>query len=602
MRISERIRSLSLAVATFAAAANLASSQTNVNFVPAGPATWNNDGNWNPAFRPEATLNEIAVIGAGMSAFVVDSPPSPGGIVNSGSLEIRNGGNLSAVPGTEATVLGNLALNGTGALTVRRGGTLSVQGMNTSGTSLVTLGETGGAGTASLQVTGGTLNGGTRVIGPNVSFVSSGSLTFTGTSVLQPVITGNSHSLITASGSIQAGGLVRPEFSGYTPVLGDAWDLATGASLAGQFTLDDSLSPLVPRGSAFEINHTSTTATLQYTNKLILQVNRGTGSTSVLNAIGSPLEFDGYTITSASGSLGGTWNSLEGSGTWEEADNVSDFRLTEFNPGGSSTVNVGGSLALGTPFLPEPPSAFGELVGEDLAFSYTVPIDGATPAYTTDGIIEYVGGQNNLVLTIDPATGQAAIQNESPFFDVAIDAYTIESADGRLKFANGQWNSLDDQNLQTWEQADNVSSSRVTEFNRANQTALAGDGTILNLGSLVNVAGDPIRASDFTFEFSLIGGELDGDYNGDGVVNAADYTVWRDGGSPDSTQAGYNLWKANFGDVAGVVGGTVQGIVVIGTLPSGAGAAAAVPEPSAAVSMLLVCLLAAARPLRRRLL
>ena len=40
---------------------------------------------------------------------------------------------------------------------------------------------------------------------------------------------------------------------------------------------------------------------------------------------------------------------------------------------------------------------------------------------------------------------------------------------------------------------------------------------------------------------------LPGDYNNDGFVDAADYTVWRDGGSPDSTQAGYLLWRANFG-------------------------------------------------------
>lgn len=61
---------------------------------------------------------------------------------------------------------------------------------------------------------------------------------------------------------------------------------------------------------------------------------------------------------------------------------------------------------------------------------------------------------------------------------------------------------------------------------------------------------------------------LPGDYNGDGTVNAADYTVWRDGGSPDSTQAGYDLWKANFGN-------------------SGAGGGAAVPEPASIVCALL---------------
>ncbi|TWT97749.1 hypothetical protein Pla108_19010 [Botrimarina colliarenosi] len=40
---------------------------------------------------------------------------------------------------------------------------------------------------------------------------------------------------------------------------------------------------------------------------------------------------------------------------------------------------------------------------------------------------------------------------------------------------------------------------------------------------------------------------LVGDYNSDGFVNAADYTTWRDGDSPDSSQAGYDAWAANYG-------------------------------------------------------
>lgn len=70
---------------------------------------------------------------------------------------------------------------------------------------------------------------------------------------------------------------------------------------------------------------------------------------------------------------------------------------------------------------------------------------------------------------------------------------------------------------------------------------------------------------------------LPGDFNGDGVVDAADYTVWRDSlgqtgvglpadGDHSGTvdQADYDLWKTNFG-----LGGG-----------SGASANTAVPEPS----------------------
>ncbi|WP_146446290.1 hypothetical protein [Botrimarina colliarenosi] len=58
--------------------------------------------------------------------------------------------------------------------------------------------------------------------------------------------------------------------------------------------------------------------------------------------------------------------------------------------------------------------------------------------------------------------------------------------------------------------------------------------------------------------------DITGDYNGDGKVDAADYTVWRDGNTSDSSPAGYNLWANNFGATAAT--------------PS-----IAVPEPSASL-------------------
>lgn len=100
--------------------------------------------------------------------------------------------------------------------------------------------------------------------------------------------------------------------------------------------------------------------------------------------------------------------------------------------------------------------------------------------------------------------------------------------------------------------------------------SLTGNLGYLNALQLVGTAG-PVRL---------------GDYNGDGKVDAADYTVWRDNfGAPDESslhgngsnsggvdQADYNLWKTNFGSGGG----------------SGSLAGAPVPEPSA----ILLCLIA----------
>jgi hypothetical protein len=60
-----------------------------------------------------------------------------------------------------------------------------------------------------------------------------------------------------------------------------------------------------------------------------------------------------------------------------------------------------------------------------------------------------------------------------------------------------------------------------------------------------------------------------GDFNEDGIVDAADYVVWR---KTDGTASGYSEWRENFGQNANGGGGAVEPIV-------------AVPEPSAIVSV-----------------
>jgi hypothetical protein len=100
--------------------------------------------------------------------------------------------------------------------------------------------------------------------------------------------------------------------------------------------------------------------------------------------------------------------------------------------------------------------------------------------------------------------------------------------------------------------------------------------TVLTAGTLMNngiVLSGP--AVDM-FQLMVVGNSLvlkanlgiDGDFNGDGNVDAADYVVWRKTGSPAN---GYALWRANFGNPPGA-GSATQG---------------AVPEPGFAA---LVCL------------
>jgi hypothetical protein len=64
--------------------------------------------------------------------------------------------------------------------------------------------------------------------------------------------------------------------------------------------------------------------------------------------------------------------------------------------------------------------------------------------------------------------------------------------------------------------------------------------------------------------------DLAGDYNSDGVVDTADYVVWRKGLGTTYTQTDYDVWRAHFGQTTG------NGAA----LPSAQPLSADVPEPS----------------------
>lgn len=89
------------------------------------------------------------------------------------------------------------------------------------------------------------------------------------------------------------------------------------------------------------------------------------------------------------------------------------------------------------------------------------------------------------------------------------------------------------------------------------------------------------------FSLSAVSAALPGDYNENGIVDGADYIMWRNapgsfGGTPD----GYNTWRANFGASSG----------------SGAGVSPSmVPEPATWIGLSIVLLgLVARRGSRQR--
>ncbi len=124
-------------------------------------------------------------------------------------------------------------------------------------------------------------------------------------------------------------------------------------------------------------------------------------------------------------------------------------------------------------------------------------------------------------------------------------------------------------------------------------TVLAPFGNNLYRFTIDYTAGD---GNDIALVTQGVAGVL-GDYNGDGVVDAGDYTVWHDAlgatvapyfgadgdGSGTIDEADYDVWKSYYGAMAG----------------SGSLANSAVPEPASAILTMLAVVLAAVCRRRR---
>ena len=327
--------------------------------------------------------------------------------------------------------------------------------------------------------------------------------------------------------------------------------------------------------------------------QLTLNVDVGTGSAQITNAGGTAVSFDGYSISSPGGHLNGAWSSLESQelGGWDVADNSGNTRATELNPMGVSELAPGEFLDLGAPYDPTvAPTALGEMI-EDLSFVYTLPGNDSVL-----GDVNYKGPINNVVLAIDPATGEATIRNRSSLFNVAIDGYTITSGSGAL--TPGNWNSLQDQGVSAWDEADNSNAFRITELNPTGESQLDGGGTTFDLGAILDVSGG-VSVTDVEFHYLVADGEtmagtislgafaasvctvpegaILGDLNLDGEVGFPDFLI---------LSGNFNTMTDRYEDGDIDCDGTVafpDFLALSGNFGTTAGnAAASVPEPASA--------------------
>ncbi|MEQ8211283.1 MAG: pre-peptidase C-terminal domain-containing protein [Lacipirellulaceae bacterium] len=337
------------------------------------------------------------------------------------------------------------------------------------------------------------------------------------------------------------------------------------------------------------------------TRQVTLQVNQSTGDLTLTSPVAS-VEIDAYTITSTAGRLdAANWQSLEDQQTagWSEVPASSNLLgelqatgTTAVSPTSSFTIEQGYQTSLaGLPFGTSPE--------RDVVFQYR----NATTGETEQAIVVYVGDarENNLVLRIDPTTGDARITNESDTI-INIDSYSVASDGEHLLI---DWESLSDQQEAGWSEA-SPTAARLSELNPTGAMTLNPDD-FFSLAGLWDIAGlEDISDLSFLFrdttlgtfegviEFGTLTASFAADFDNDGDVDRDDLAQWRgDYGLNENSDANddglsngldFLSWQNEFGS------GNSQ-----------VAASTSVPEPTASSLFLLLILIGAAgrRPSQR---
>ena len=557
----------------------------------------------------------------------VNPAPAAGALV--GKLTI-SGGTLSNVSTSESGVGADgrivVGADGRGFLTMT-GGTLNGQQLvvggenytgDALGTSMVDL-----SGTATLAINNPTPASGTaqldrrlKITGPGAHLSTNGTVTFGSSSSFHAVITSASNpigaAMIQSGSGLKLGGALSVEFSGAGATghtLGNKWNLlgaTTGVTgnfnnlgIGNQITVSG-LPSAPPIGSDYFIRTvnggTGKLVQVSYEGVLVMNINRDTGELRITNPLGANIAIDSYQVTSPRGSLlasyAGLGSSTPGAGVWTKpvapgANSVNglfEVKVPDMTPPIDNTdaynLTSVPSVSLGTGFSRTGVAAnianFG-IDGEDLVFEYSSPFGGIQR-----GQIVYQGTkfENDLVLRVNPNSGQAFIKNDS-LVTLKFDGFSILSSTGDLNGAG--FTGLGG----SWQTSSPTTASAITQTNLTGSTTLA-PGAQLAIGDIssTNFTTGAAQAG-LSFQFILAealagGGAPAGDYNGNGVVDAADYVVWRKTGG---SATDYTTWRTNFGATGGAAPPETTfrvGSVVFDT-SAGAGAgidASSIPEPS----------------------
>ena len=322
--------------------------------------------------------------------------------------------------------------------------------------------------------------------------------------------------------------------------------------------------------------------------ELSLTVDPTTGSVILQNTHSSSVDINGILLTADQGLFDpNSWDSFTADPSesgWAEIMTAPN-RIGETNLLSSLTIDPNETIDLGDIYTPSfTPTQIGEV---EPTFNFEYHIEGGS---TVSGPVQFAP-QNNIVLVVDPNSGEAVLENQSTY-DVNINGYLITSTTDVLD-PNG-WTSG---SMGAGWQPILTATNRLGELNLLSSSFMAAGGPAVSLGPAINpsLLSNP---DDLLFEYHIEGGETvqggifigslaavpsTADFNGDGVVNGIDFLWWQRGDTPEGGSASeLSLWQSSYGTT----------VVTVNS-------ASPVPEPTTAVLLLLGVVGAAASRNRR---
>ena len=483
-----------------------------------------------------------------------------GGAMITGTITVTGAGSTLTQTGSSTLFLGHPTA-GTATLNVLDGGTFTAGSRGTILRATATINIDGGtANLGPLDVQGGTINfvagslsfvgdltvGAGGLLGENITLDAVRALRLSGTTTIDP-----SRVLALDGGSLTTNGLIaNGPFQFHSGTLELTGGTITGlSSLAvptnGEFRARGVQAMRITGAAGSTITATddltlgvASLANGFYTNGT---VNVGASTLTILDA--NDAVFDsGALLSMGSGGTSGTANAANG-----------------------LTLDFGGNIAgHGTVDTPDDPF-------RPLTNNGHITGNSAAEPITLTGYVKGVGRLDNVVITGTDAPGfsPAIVHRGSVEYAGTLE---IELADT----ATGEFDAIHHSGTAALGGALDVSllGGFVPEAGSSFEILTADGGvsgvfateSLPDLGSLLalQVIYD---ASSVTL---AVVAALAGDFNTDGVVNAADYVVWR---KSDGSQDAYDTWRENFGNTSAAGAAAAQSGVT----------RAAVPEPVAFV-------------------